>query len=50
MALGFYVADTAMMLLAMLAAVAALGECGRRIIKRWRLLLRACWPASRPRC
>lgn len=39
MALGLYVADTAMLLLAALAALVAFGEAGRRIVPRWRLLM-----------
>jgi hypothetical protein len=39
MSLGLYAADTAMLLLAVLAALVAFREAGRRIIPRWRLLL-----------
>jgi hypothetical protein len=39
MGIGLYVADSAMLVLAVLAAAAAMRELGRRILPRWRLLL-----------
>ncbi len=39
MPLGFYVADAAMLALAIAAALMAYRECGRRIVPRWHLLL-----------
>jgi fluoride ion exporter CrcB/FEX len=39
MPIGLFVANTAMLAAAVLAELAALGECRRRIIRRWRLLM-----------